>query len=277
MPVCIGPCHQRPLSRGDPSTISQYRQFFMVSPWCFRVNIVGRPKRVEAERRNYPMSNFDAMRAHMVESQIQPNKVNDPRLIEALSSVPRERFVPESRRGTAYIDEDLEIAPGRYLMEPVVFARMVEAAGIQATDTVLDVGCGPGYSTAILAHLAGAVIGLEEESDLVDTARGLMLDLEIDNAVLEQTKPTLGYPDQAPYEVIVIGGAATNIPDTLLDQLADGGRLVAVIPERHVSECCHFGSATLFTKVGDIVGSRPLFDAGIPPLPGFEKEAGFVF
>lgn len=213
----------------------------------------------------------------MVESQILPNKVNDPRLIEALSSVPRERFVPETRRGTAYVDEDLEIAPGRFLMEPVVFARMVEAAGVLETDTVLDVGCGPGYSTAILAQLAGAVIGLEKEADLVENARALMLDLGVDNAVFEQTDPTLGYPDQAPFEVIMLGGAVADVPACLLDQLADGGRLIAVIPDRHLSNRSHFGPATLFTRAGRSVGSRPLFDAGIPPLPGFEKEPGFVF
>jgi protein-L-isoaspartate(D-aspartate) O-methyltransferase len=223
------------------------------------------------------MSSFDAMRTHMVESQILPNKVTDHRLISALSSVPRECFVPESRQGTAYIDEDLEIGPGRYLMEPMVFAKLVEAAGISESDTVLDVGCGTGYSTAILSHLAGTVIGLEGNPELAESARRSLIELGIDNAVLEQADLVRGYPDQAPYEVILVGGSVAEVPRSLLDQLADGGRLLAVVSERLRSERSHFGTAMVFTRVGDAIGSRALFDAAVPPIPGFEKEAGFVF
>lgn len=223
------------------------------------------------------MTDYDAMRLNMVESQIRPNKVTDPRLINAFSALPRERFVPENRAGVAYIDEDLEIAPGRYLTEPAVLARMVEAARVTESDTVLDIGCGTGFSTAVLAHLAGTAIGLEPDAELNARASELMIELGIDNAVIVGGDPASGHPDQAPYDVIVLGGAIDTVPEALLNQLAEGGRLIAVIPNIHVSDRSHAGQATLFLRAEGGIARRPLFDAAIPLLPGFTHEAGFVF
>jgi protein-L-isoaspartate(D-aspartate) O-methyltransferase len=223
------------------------------------------------------MPDFDAMRAHMVEGQVRPNKVTDPRLIEALSVTPRERFVPPARRCIAYVDEDLEIAPGRYLMEPAVFARLVEAATVTAADTVLDVGCASGYSTAVLGRLAGTVIGLESDRELLAIATEALAELGIDNAVAVEGPLADGYPAQAPYDVIVLEGAVELVPEGLTDQLADGGRLLAVVANSHLSGRRHIGRATLCVRVGDAVSARPLFDAALPLLAGFERQTRFVF
>ncbi len=223
------------------------------------------------------MPDFDAMRAHMVESQVLPNRVTDPRLIEALWVTPRERFVPPARRGIAYVDEDLEIAPGRYIMEPAVFARLVEAAAVAPADTVLDVGCASGYSTAILGRLAGTVIGLEVDRELLAVASEALTELGIDNAVVVEGPLTDGYPAQAPYDVIILEGAVEALPEGLTDQLADGGRLVAVVANTHLSGRSHVGSGTLFARIGDTVSARPLFDAALPLLTGFDRRPGFVF
>ena len=223
------------------------------------------------------MPDFDAMRAHMVDGQILPNKVTDPRLIEALSVTPRERFVPPARRGVAYVDEDLEIAPGRYLMEPAVFARLVEAAAVTAADTVLDVGCASGYSTAVLGRLAGTVIGLESDRELLAVATEALAELGIDSAVAVEGPLADGYPAQAPYDVIVLEGAIELVPEGLTDQLADGGRLLAVVANSQLSGRHHIGRATLCVRVGDAVSARPLFDATLPLLAGFERQTRFVF
>ena len=223
------------------------------------------------------MADFDTMRAHMVEGQIRPNKVTDARLIEALAQVPRERFVPAHLQGVAYVDEDLPLGGGRYLMEPVVFARLVEAARVGAGDTVLDVGCATGYSTAVLGRLAASVIGLESDPELLAAATRLLAELEVDNAVVVEGALAEGCPDQAPYDVILIGGAVADLPEAILAQLAEGGRLVTVIPDRHVSDACHVGKAVRVSRRGGTASRRPLFDAAVPLLPGFEPEPGFVF
>jgi len=223
------------------------------------------------------MTDYDAMRLNMVESQIRPNKVYDPRLIAAFSTLPRERFVPDALMGVAYVDEDLEIAPGRYLTEPAVLGQMIEAARVNETDTVLDIGCGTGYSTAVLARLAGTAIGLEPDATLNARASQLMLELGIDNAVMVSGEPTKGHQDQAPYDVILLGGAVDEVPQALLDQLGEQGRLITVISNRQLSDRSHAGQATIFLRAEGGIARRRLFDAAVPPLPGFAPEAGFVF
>ena len=225
----------------------------------------------------YLMPDFDTMRAHMVDSQILPNKVTDPRLIEALRAVPRELFVPEAKRGVAYVDEDLPLGGGRYLMEPLVFARLVEAAAVAAADTVLDLGCASGYSTAVLGRLAASVIGVESDPDLLGMAGAVLARLEVDNAVVVEGALAEGFPEQAPYDVILVNGAVATLPRSITAQLAEGGRLVTVIVDRQVSDRCHVGQAVRLTRHGGMLSRRPLFDAAVPPLPGFEVQPGFVF
>jgi protein-L-isoaspartate(D-aspartate) O-methyltransferase len=218
------------------------------------------------------MTDFAAARLNMVDSQIRTNKVTDPRLIEALEAVPRERFVTDAQRGVAYIDEDLEIAPGRYLMEPMVLARLLQAAAPRPADMALVIGCGAGYSTAILARLAQTVVGLESDRALMDRANRTLNALDVDNAVVVEGPLAAGYQKQAPYDVILFAGAVAEVPQVVKRQLADGGRLVAVVVDD-----AGIGRGTLIQRAGDSFSARTLFDAATPLLPGFAREAGFVF
>lgn len=218
------------------------------------------------------MTDFAAARLHMVDSQIRTNKVTDPRIVAAFEAVAREAFVDEARRGIAYIDEDLEVAPGRYLMEPMVLARLLQAADPQPGDVALDIGCATGYSTAVIAQLVQTVVGLECERALVEVANSTLNAQGVDNAVVVEGALKAGYPKQAPYDVMVFQGAVSEVPEAVKQQLAEGGRLVAV-----VVDAGGIGRGTLLQRSGDSFSRRTLFDAATPLLPGFAREAGFVF
>lgn len=217
------------------------------------------------------MTNFAAARDHMIEGQIKPNQVTDLRLLDLLRQIPREHFVPASLRAVAYVDEDIEIAPGRYLMEPMVFARLVQAAVPGARDHVLDVGAGSGYSAAVLSGLAGTVVALEQDTDLAARATALMAESRRANVTVVEGSLKAGCPAHAPYDVILVNGLVEELPQALFDQLADGGRLVAVRPVGGV------GKAVLYQKEAGVTGGRELFDAAVAPLPGFEAPKGFMF
>jgi len=218
------------------------------------------------------MMDFAIARHNMVESQIRTNKVTDPALVVALESVPREAFAPQAMRAIAYVDEDLPIGNGRYLMEPLVLARLLQAAEIGPGDAVLDIGCATGYSTALIAKTAASVVAIEADGDMVARANQTLAELGIHNAAVIQGDMAGGYAKQAPYNVIVLGGAAAQVPDRLTDQLAEGGRLAAVITDQG-----GIGRATLMTRVGNIVSRRIIFDAATPALPGFARAPSFVF
>ena len=157
-------------------------------------------------------------------------------------------------------------------MEPMVLARLRQAARPEPDDIALDLGCTTGYATAILSRLVATVVALEGDADLAAEANRTLSELEIDNAVVVEGPLTEGYPKQAPYNVIVLGGAVAEILPAIGDQLADGGRLVAVVKREP-----GMGRATLMQRNGGVVSSRILFDASVPMLPGFEVEPGFVF
>lgn len=218
------------------------------------------------------MADMQAQRTAMVDSQLRTNRVTDPRLLAAMAEIPRERFVPEDRREIAYIDEDIPLGHGRYLLEPRVFARLVQTAGVDASDVVLDVGCGAGYSATVLGRLARAVVALESEPALLALGEAAAADIEHDNVVLESGPLAGGWPRQAPYDVILVNGAVEHMPDALLDQLADGGRLCAVVrPDGGP------GRATLTVRSGGTVSGRPVFDAATPVLAEFRRAREFVF
>lgn len=219
------------------------------------------------------MSEYETPRRNMVESQIRPNRVTDPSLIDAFSELPRELFVPEAFRSVAYADEDIEIAPHRYLIEPLVLARLLQAAKVSDEDMALVIGCGTGYATAVLANLANAVVSVESDAALADRASRLLVDLGIDNAAVVEASLREGYPRQAPYDVILFNGAVQDIPESIVDQLAEGGRLVAVVLRK--GDAC--GRGTLVIRRNGIVSRRCVFDASLPLLPGFKAEQGFVF
>jgi protein-L-isoaspartate(D-aspartate) O-methyltransferase len=219
------------------------------------------------------MSIFDAARTHMIESQLRPNKVTDSRLLAAFASLRRELFVPESLRKVAYIDEDLPLGSGRYLMAPMVAARLLQASEIRSTDTALVVGAGTGYEAALIARLARSVVALEEDPELARRARAALVEHAIGSVNVVEGRLREGYRARAPYEVILFGGAVAVAPAEIAAQLADDGRLVAVI--RQGTEAV--GRATKTTRTGGVLARRVIFDTAIPVLPGFASNPGFEF
>ncbi len=213
----------------------------------------------------------DAARFNMIEGQIRPSNVTDPRIHAAMATVARERFVPSANRALAYADAAVPVAPGRYLMDPRTFARLLQLAEVGAQDHVLDVGCATGYSAAVLAHMAGSVVALEQDADLVRLASEALRDAVGNKVTLTQGALIEGFKDGAPYDVIFVNGAIEQKPDTLLAQLAEGGRLVVVMKSGTQGHAC------LFLKEHGVAGCRPGFDADVPLLAGFKKAMGFIF
>jgi protein-L-isoaspartate(D-aspartate) O-methyltransferase len=220
----------------------------------------------------YDAARYDAARANMVESQIRPNKVSDERVIAAFSRIRREMFVPPALAGVAYADENLPLGGGRYLMQPMVAARLFQAAGIGRGDTVLIVGAGVGYEAALAACLGRSVIALEDNAELARMGRSGLVEHRIAAAgYVEGTLPQ-GHRQRAPYNVIIFGGAVAEIPAEIASQLGDGGRMLAVLrPGQGV------GRATLATRTGELLARRAIFDAGTPLLAEFATKPAFVF
>jgi protein-L-isoaspartate(D-aspartate) O-methyltransferase len=218
------------------------------------------------------MTDYAAARLRMVESQIRPNKVTDFAILEAFLDVARERFAPEGRRGVAYVDEDLPLGNGRCLMEPMVLGRFLQQGGLVPEDRVLVVGAGTGYDAAVVSRVAKRVVALESDKELAMRARSALASVGATSVAVREGPLEAGWPDQAPYDLILVGGAVGLVPDALAAQLAEGGRLVAV-----VKDAPGLGKATLFMKARGAVSKRVLFDAGTMPLPGFVAEPGFVF
>ena len=223
------------------------------------------------------MEDFATARAKMVDSQLRTEDVTDYAILAAMGEIPRERFVPARMRPLAYIDEDILVkdaagaTPARYLMEPAPFARLLQLATIMPSDIVLDIGCATGYSTAVLARLADSVVAVEEDPELAAQAGETLVDLGIANAAVVAGPIAEGYSSEGPYDVIFLGGAVEYVPESLFDQLKDGGRLVGVIGYGRAA------SATIFTRTEGEIGSRVAFNAHVCPLPGFVKPKAFVF
>ena len=211
----------------------------------------------------------------MVDGQVRVNDVTNAALIAAMLEIPREKFVPDARVSLAYIDEDLCVReaeggkPARYLMEPMVLAKLIQALAIVPSDRVLDIGCATGYSPAVLSLLAQSVVALEEDASLLKSAQkalGSRHNVKVANGPL-----AAGWAAGAPYDAILLEGAVERVPEALLGQLRDGGRLAAVIRKDSAAK------AALFTRSGENISARRLFDAAVPPLPGFEMPESFVF
>lgn len=220
------------------------------------------------------MIDFAEMRRAMVDAQVRANDVTDLRIVAAMLETPREKFVPASLRNFAYIDDDLQVkqdGSARYLMEPMVLAKLLQAAAIGPDALVLDVGAATGYSTAVLARLAGQVVALEDDAELAAQGSRLLVELGALNAAYVQGPMTAGWSAEAPYDVILLNGSVAEMPPALLGQLKPGGRLVAVVGQGRS------GRATVYTNTPGGVGSRIAFDAAVPLLPGFEARPGFVF
>jgi len=222
------------------------------------------------------MQDFATARRMMVDGQIRPADVTDLRLIDAMAALPRERFVPPASAGLAYLDLDLAIhaAPvpsTRRMLKPMVLARMIHAADIGPEDSVLDVGGLTGYSAAVIAPLAGSVVSLEEDPELSRHAHANWRDLGLANVTSVTGPLTAGWPQAAPYDVILVNGATQVEPADLFSQLKDGGRLVLIAGSGPASK------ATLYRRSGTDVSGRPIFDANAALLPGFAKAPAFVF
>ena len=220
---------------------------------------------------------FAQARQNMVISQINPQSVTDKTLLDALSEVPRERFVPAAQRDIAYMDKEISLGISasngreRAMMMPVAFAQLVNLAEIKPTDLVLVIGCATGYSAAIIAKLADSVVALEENEALATQANDTLIDLGIDNAAVVSGPLNEGYKSEAPYDVIFLDGSVSQIDDNLIAQLNDDGRLVAIISDDDA------GKAHLILKNGDITSDRIGFDANAPVLPGFQVAEAFSF
>ncbi len=210
-------------------------------------------------------------RFNMVESQIRTNRVTDPRLLAALAEMPRQIFVPDALAGVAYVDKSIRILPDRYLLEPLILARLLQEAIVESDDNVLVIGAGTGYSAAILAGLVRTVTALESEADLAEKARRNLVDLGVDNAKVVSGPLDQGYQAAGPYDVILIDGMIAALPDQISAQLAEHGRLVTI--QSQEGRC---GAGMLFRKLGGLVSGRVLFDAAGPFLPGFAPRPVFA-
>jgi protein-L-isoaspartate(D-aspartate) O-methyltransferase len=227
------------------------------------------------------MADFAQQRLTMVESQLRPNEVTDRRILAAMATLPRERFVPTRLSLLAYMDESIEVfpanegAPARFLLPPMPLARLVQLASVEPEDKVLDVGCATGYSTALLASLAKSVVGLEPEPELAEAACSNLRALGIANASIVEGPLARGWAKEGPYDVILLNGSVQEIPQALLDQLQEGGRLVALLSSSASS--VRPGRAYLFVKIDGEASGLPHFDAGARPLPGFSPAPAFAF
>ncbi len=210
-------------------------------------------------------------RLNMVESQVRPSDMVDRRVLLAMRTIERERFIPEVSRPVAYMDDTIPLGNERVLVPPRVLAKMIQHLELNESDLVLDVGCSTGYSTAVLSQIAQTVVGLESDKTLAEQAAAAITAAEIDNAVIVEGALPQGHAEEGPYDAILINGAVHDIESELLDQLKDGGRLVAIQPKDGYSR------AMQWKRYDNTFDSRAIFDAVAPILPGFERAPGFVF
>ncbi len=217
---------------------------------------------------------FQAARVNMVEGQIKPNKVTDKRLIDVLHSLQREDFLPNALKERAYSDECLEIVQGRFMLSPMLLARLVQIADIQKTDVVLDIGCLTGYSTALMAHFAEMVIGLVEDDKIVAIAEESLQHEDYCNTVVCLGVLKEGLLKQSPYDVIFVNGAVSQVPTAWFDQLKEGGRLVCVEKPHAVRSR---SQAVLYVKKNGEISKQVLFDAEASYIPGCQPENNFSF
>ncbi|PUB12151.1 protein-L-isoaspartate O-methyltransferase family protein [Yoonia sediminilitoris] len=216
------------------------------------------------------MTDYAARRTMMVDTQVRPSDVTKFPIIDAMLSVPRESFVPGALREAAYIGENLDLGDGRTLLDPRTFAKMLEALDIQPGHVALDLGCGLGYSTAVLARLCAFVVGVEDDATRADEAQSLLSELGIDNAAVIAGTLNEGSAKSGPYDIILINGAVEDVPQGLLDQLRDGGRIACIFAEGTL------GVVRVGHKIDDMVNWRYAFNASAPMLQEFAKKPVFT-
>jgi len=217
------------------------------------------------------MTDFAAAREAMVDRQVRPSDVTRYPIIDALLRVPREDYVPPAMRPVAYLGEHVPLAPGRVLLDPRVFSKMLDAVDIGPADLVLDVGCGMGYSTAVIAWLSEAVIGLEQDEAMAREAEAQLTGHGADNVVIEQGPLARGIARHGPFDAIIIEGGVESVPEAFDTQLKPGGRIVAIFMDGAR------GQAKLGLRTAQGIAWRRIFDATAPVLPGFQAVKAFEF
>ena len=216
------------------------------------------------------MTDFAARRTMMVDTQVRPSDVTKFPIIDAMLSVPRELFVPREQAEAAYISENVPIAPGRVVLEPRTLGKLLDALNIESDELVLDIGAGYGYSSALVARMAEAVIAVEEDETLASEAQVILSEQGADNVVLHTGPLTEGAAQHGPYDAMLIEGGVEQVPDALLEQLKDGGRIGCVFMEGAL------GVVRIGYKIDGDVTWRFAFNASAPVLPGFAKQAAFT-
>lgn len=220
------------------------------------------------------MTDFTLARRNMIDGQLRPNRVTNTQLLAVIADTPRERFLPEGLRSVAYADDEVPLGNGRYLMEPMVLARLIQVLQPQAGDKALVVASGTGYGTALLARLVKNVVAVEADPSLAGSAEQTMRDLGISNVRHVTGQMEAGCADEGPYDVILIEGGVQHVPAAIAGQLAEGGRLGTVIAATSAGV---LGVAQVMVKEGGVASSRPIFDAGTRALPGFASPPRFTF
>lgn len=216
------------------------------------------------------MIDFTARRTMMVDTQVRPSDVTKFPIIEAMLSVPREVFVPEDRREAAYMGDHLGLGGGRVVMDPRTLAKLLDALDIQPDETVLDLGCAYGYSSAVIARMAGSVTAVEEDADLAATAGQRLAAQGVTNVTVIADKLCEGAAKAGPFDVIILQGAAESVPAALLAQLKEGGRIGCIFMEAAL------GVARIGYKIDGQVNWRNAFNASAPVLPGFAAKRAFT-
>ena len=217
------------------------------------------------------MTDFQQARRAMVDSQVRPSDVTRYAIIEAMLETPREQFVPRALRDVAYAEAEIAIGPGRAILPPRTFAKMLEAAQVHKDDLVLDLTPGLGYSTAVLSRLAAAVIAVEPDAAMAKHAAETLSRLEYDNAIVTEGAAEAGDADHSPFDVIFVNGGVEQVPESLTAQLKEGGRLVAIHMNGAVGQC------RVTVRSANAVTSRPIFDATAAVLDGFDRAPSFTF
>lgn len=215
------------------------------------------------------MVDYSTRRTMMVDTQVRPSDVTKFPIIDAMLDVPRELYVPDNMREAAYVGEHVHLGGDRVILEPRTFAKMLEVLDIQNDDTVLDLGCGLGYSTAVLARLADFVAGVEDDEDRATEAQSNLSENGVDNAAVLSGPLSEGAAKSGPYDIITVQGAVEELPAALLDQLRDGGRIACIFAEGNL------GVVRVGYKLNGSVSWRFAFNATAPLLSGFRKEAAF--
>lgn len=216
------------------------------------------------------MTDYAARRMMMVDTQVRPSDVTKFPIINAMLSVPREAFVPAHLREAAYMGENVDLGGGRVVLEPRTLAKMLDALDIQQDELALDIGCTLGYSSAVIAHMAEAVVAVEEDADMVEEAQALLTEHGADNVILHEGALTEGAAEHGPFDVILVQGAVAHLPEALTGQLKEGGRMACLFMEGSL------GVVRIGYKIDGRITWRFAFNAGAPVLPGFERHSAFT-